>query len=89
MGTPSLQLLSEKLLMRKRDRIYQKRSSTTKDTRKNPQGDRKEGQWGGTVKIHTIEKAVLRGKVIVKQAYLSLLKQGNKSKNKQMRSKET
>ena len=51
--------------------------------------DRKEGQWGGTVKIHTIEKAVLRGKVIVKQAYLSLLKQGNKSKNKQMRSKET
>ena len=56
---------------------------------KNPQGGGKEGQWGGTVKIHTIEKAVIRGKVIVKQAYLSLLKQGNKSKNKQMRSKET
>ena len=47
------------------------------------------GSGGGTVKIHTIEKAVLRGKVIVKQAYLSLLKQGNRSKNKQMRSKET
>ena len=46
MGTPSLQLLSEQLLMRKSDRIYQKRSSTTKDTRKNPQGEGKEGQWG-------------------------------------------
>ena len=75
--------------MRKSDRLYQKRSSTTKDTKKNPQGDGQEGRWGGTVKIHTVEKAVLRGKVIVKQAHLSLLKQGNESKNKQMKSKET
>ena len=51
-GTPKSQLFIKQPLVKK-TRTHQKRSSTTKDIKKEPQQDREEGQSHSIVKSHT------------------------------------